>query len=357
MPFYIGNPNPKLKILTYRWHVPHQYELYKLQHDFHLVTGIVDDFTTSWAFEQRPMPTNSKFVSLKSIRPKDYDIAILHFDENALCFNNTNGVLDASWGANFRWFVENLEIPKAAICHGTPQFYGQYNNPNYPAGMLMKPIEESRQKLVDYVGDMKIICNSHQAHSEWQFKNSQVIWQGFDPAELPPANYQNGILSLGKAMKERPHYRGYEIYQQVFKGIPEQWHPKPFNVVEPNSLKNANRYAFAKYHNYIDAVRSYSIYFNPTLRSPMPRSRGEAMMSGLTTVSMNNHDVDLFIKNGINGFYSNDPEELREYLLYLLKNPDINKKIGMEGRRTSLDLFNYDRYLGSWKSVIAELCS
>jgi len=344
-----------LRVLTYRWHVPHQYELYKLPHKFTLATGIVNNFTKEWAFDQRPMPANARFVPVQKIREKDYDLAIIHFDENVLDWQNTNNVLDQSWGANFKYFMEEVSLPKVAICHGTPQFYGQYNNPNVDPSIALKTIEESRARLVDYLKDTQVICNSYQAQAEWQFKKSQVIWQGFDPTEYQPAKFNKGILSLGKAMKERPHYRGYDVFQKVFEGIPEEWHPQHFKVEEPPYEKNTNRYANAKYTNYIDAVRDYSIYFNPTIRSPMPRSRGEAMMCGLTSVSLLNHDVDLFIKNGVNGFYSSNPEELREYLLYLLRNPEMNKKIGLEGRKTSMDVFNHDRYLNAWSNLIANL--
>jgi glycosyltransferase involved in cell wall biosynthesis len=343
------------RILTYRWHVPHQYELYKLPHQFTLATGIVNNFTTAWAFDQRPMPANARFQPIQKIKEKTYDYAILHFDENVLDWQNTNNVLDTHWGANFRYFLENVNLPKVAICHGTPQFYGQYNNPNVTPSELMKVIEPARVRLVEALKDVLVICNSYQAQAEWGFKKSKVIWQGFDPLEYQPALYQSGILTLGNAMKERPHYRGYEVFKSVFRDFPTEWMPKPFVVQEPSYEKNTNAYANAKYTNFVNSIRTYSMYFNPTVRSPMPRSRGESMMCGLTTVSLQNHDVDLFIRNGINGFYSSNPEELREYLLFLLKNPAANRRIGQAGRATSLDLFNHDRYMNEWTRTLESL--
>ncbi|MBL7544816.1 MAG: glycosyltransferase [Bdellovibrionaceae bacterium] len=342
-------------ILTYRWHVPHQYELYKTGHRFTLLKDVCPGFTNVWSYDQRPFPANAQFLELEKLNFKDYDLALLHFDENALDWQNCNGILDTNWGANFRYFMENVPLPKVAICHGTPQFYGQYNNDNIDPTLKYKVIEESRQKLVEYTKDIKVVCNSYQAHSEWGFKNSKVIWQGFDPCEYPISTYEEKIVSLGKAIKERPHYRGYEIYKETFKNVPDEFHPKEFKVKDPFTRSFNNTFAVAKYYEYINEVRKHSIYFNPTIRSPMPRSRGEAMMCGLSTVSLNNHDVNLFIKNGINGFYSNDPAELAEYLNYLLNNPSINRKIGMEGRRTSLDMFNLDRYLSEWQKNFHDL--
>lgn len=351
-----AKPRKHYRILSYRWHVPHQYELYKTGHYFDLVTNIWPGFTNSWGHEQRPMPPNARFVDGKKIDFRNYDFALLHFDENALAYQNTNGILDQYWGAPFRWFRENCPLPQVAICHGTPQFYGQYNNPHVDASIVGKVIEESRLELIEYTKNILVICNSYQAHREWQFKNSKVIWQGFDPCEFNEIdNCSNGILSLGKAMHERPHYRGLAPYEKAISHVSNDHIPRPFKVKEPQSQIDLDRYAKLKYQNYIESVRGYSIYFNPTIRSPMPRSRGEAMMCGLTTVSLNNHDVDLFIKNGVNGFYSDDPNELGETLNFLIKNPSISKSIGKAGRRMASDVFNNDRYINEWQKTMESL--
>lgn len=347
-----GRSSGKLKVLTYRWHVPHQYELYKLGHDFSLVRDLGSPITHSWELRQRPLPDNARFISKSSIREADFDLAILHFDENVLSPENCNGVLGADWGAAFCWSMENIKLPKVAICHGTPQFYGQYSMA-YDKPNLLEVIEPARRKLVDYLGDTLVICNSHQAQAEWGFHRSRVIWHGFDPTEFPPATYERGILSpLGPLVFSRPHYRGYFLYKEVFADFPPEFAPSTLSVPDPCPLYHGNQFARWKYRNYIDEIRCYSIYFNPTLRSPMPRARGEPMMCGVATVSARNHDVDMFIENGVNGFYSDDPGELRDQLLFLLRNADAARKVGQEGRRTALDVFNIDRYLSDWRAVI-----
>lgn len=344
----------KLRVITYRWHCPHQYELYKLPHEFTLATSVGTRFTDKWDYGQRPLRPNVRFVPIEEINPRDYDLAILHFDENVLAPENTNGVIGAEWGANFKWFRKKLKLPMVAVCHGTPQFEGQFISEDIKE---IKVIESERQRLVDFLGDVPVVCNSHQAGREWRFRKSRVIWHGFDPSEFPQALYRKGILTLGKMMKDRPHYRGYFVFQEVFKNFPKGFMPSSLHVPDPGKAygKETNEYAYAKYRNYVDAIRQFSVYFNPTLRSPMPRSRGEAMMCGLVNVSMNNHDVELYIKNGVNGFYSNDPAELREFLLFLLENPVKMRKIGLEGRSLAMDIFNHDRYLKTWEDLLREL--
>ena len=168
-----------------------------------------------------------------------------------------------------------------------------------------------------------------------------------------------GLCTKLTNMINRPHYRGYNILNQVTQQLPGHCKPSGLAVPEPKRYHGTNQnmtrnndYAYAKFNNYIKTVGEFSIYFNPTIRSPMPRSRTEAMMCGLATVSYETHDVNLFIKNGINGFYSKDTKELADYIIYLCDHPNVCEKIGKEGRKTACDIFNHDRYLYEWQETI-----
>ena len=345
----------RLKILTYRWHPSHQYELHKLPYDFTLALNTGSHITGSWPYETRPFPKNDKMVPIHKVNPKDFDLAIFHFDENVLHPENTNGIIDYNWGKSFRFFVEHIHLPKIGICHGTPQFRGAYNY-IYTDEDLMQVIEESRNNMINFVGDSLIICNSQQALNEWKFQNSKCIWHGLDPTEFCETSRKRKVLALTN-MINRPHYRGYDVLHKVSAKLPKALKPSNLNVKETRMYCNTrnNEYAYAKFNNYIKTVGEFSIYFNPTIRSPMPRSRTEAMMCGLATISYETHDVNLFIKNGVNGFYSKDIDELAEYIIFLGNNPDACTRIGKEGRKTACDIFNHDRYLYEWQETIKSI--
>ncbi len=87
----------------------------------------------------------------------------------------------------------------------------------------------------------------------------------------------------------------------------------------------------------------------------MPRSRGEAMMAGLVSVSMRNHDVDLFIKNGANGFYGDSPAELAEQLVWLATHPAQAEAMRRASRLTAMQVFNQDRYLADWSALLKRI--
>ena len=342
----------RLRILTYPWHIPHQYELYKLGYHFTLIVDAGSWHTTGWNFDLRPIPPNIEFKSIRDINVRDYDLAILHFDENVLSPQNCYSQVDLDWGKTFKYFREKIDLPKIAICHGTHQFYGQCNL-NYKGSNLLEIIEPECLKLVDYLDSILVITNSYQAQSEWQFKNSKVVWHGFDPDEFPLTTYAKGILSpYGQAVISRPHYRGYHIYHDVIKRLPPDSQPSTLSVKIPDNYTSANHYAQLKFQNYVNNIRKYSIYFNPTVRSPMPRSRGEAMMCGLVTVSLKNHDVDKFVENGVNGFYADTAKELAEILCYLMEHPEETRNIGLKSRELAIKTFHIDRFLNDWKTII-----
>ncbi len=352
----VYKPRPQKRILSFRWHCPHQYELYKLPHQFTLFSLAEGIYSSSWAYEQRPLRHNVSLKGVRQIDPRDYDLAILHFDENVLFPENTQGVLGATWGASFRWMRENLNLPTIAVCHGTPQFNGQYYRQYFGAD-AGSPLEYERSTLVEYLGDIAVVCNSHQARAEWGFRNSRVIWQGFDPMEFGPEPTGEGILTLGPPMKERPIYRGYDLFRavQALAGDDLKFHFLKVPNPPYDYGTSGNDFAWAKFRLYNQEIRKHSIYFNPTQRSPMPRSRGEAMMSGLVSVSANNHDVSLFIKNGINGFYSNDSYELVDYLRFLVRNPEVCARLGRASRALAADVFNIDRYHRDWNQLIQDV--
>lgn len=354
-PIAITNPK-RLRVLTHRWHCPHQYELYRSGHDFTLVTGAGTGLCDSWEWDKRPMPANARFRRRDDIDLRDYDIALVHFDENALHPERCQGKVPMDWGATLNWFMRDVHLPKIGICHGTPQFAGQYDG-TYSGADLGKVNEASRQELVSYLKDVAVVCNSHQAREEWSFARSRTIWHGFSPHEYPDLPHNGRVLTmLGAALNNRPHYNGKFVVQRIEELLGRSA-VNPLYVPEPpeSYKKGSQDWAESKFRNYARAVGAYSVYLNPSLRSPMPRSRAEAMLLGLTSVSMRNHDVDLFIRNGENGFFGDSAEELAEQLSYLLKHPGAAARMGQASRRTAADLFNQDRYLSEWSKLFTEI--
>ena len=346
----------RLRVLSYRWHVAHQYELHKLPHDFTLVTHVGDNgMIDQWSHDQRPLRPNVRFRPFAEIDPSQYDVAILHFDENVAHPNLCNNVIPMSCGDPFFALLDLPDIPKVAICHGTPQFVGQYG---LDADRIseFRAHDRERQALVDHLAAARarIVCNSHQALEEWGFADARVIWHGFDPQQFPAGTQLRDVLAL-EPDRHRPHYRGYWEHEQVVRrlraGIRIETAAHDGAAIE---RRGTNAFATRNFRSYVDRIRQFSVYLNTTLRSPMPRSRGEAMMTGVIPVSLRNHDVERFIEPGVNGFYSDDPDELAAWINFVLGDRGQAQRIGAAARRTATDLFNHDRYLSAWQALLGE---
>jgi hypothetical protein len=343
----------RLRIVSYRWHVPHQHEVYKLPHDFTLLTGMGTGFTNDWEYQQRPLRSNVRLLPAAEFDPREYDLAILHFDENILCSDLSNGILGHDWGHSFQWFLDHVSLPSVAVCHGTPAFVGQFAADPDPF-VYFEIIEDERLRLVEALRDIEVVCNSHQAAREWRFHRHRVIWHGMDPQDFPPGTHELGILSHG-GDRYRPHYRGVHELQRVQqllgRDIPIATHEhEGVKLVAPSN----SAYPDLSYRAWIDHLRRFKIYLNTTLRSPMPRSRTEAMMCGVIPVSLRNHDVEEFTKNGVNGFYGENATELAEAILFLLRNEPARVAIARAARDTAAQVFNHDRFLSDWTMLLKE---
>ena len=113
----------------------------------------------------------------------------------------------------------------------------------------------------------------------------------------------------------RPHYRGAWEHQRVVElltpGLGVETAEHPGACIE---ARDTNPFAVRNFRSYVDRIRQFSVDPNTTLRSPMPRARGEAMMTGVIPVCLRNHDIDRFVENGVDGFYADTPEELAAFL-------------------------------------------
>jgi len=297
----------KIKIFGYAWHTAHQYSLMKaLPHcDFYYITNRL----RTWSKESRPEPNNLHYVD--HYEAGKYDLAILHLDQQCL--------FDEKKGIPYNMTNKQItDIPKIVINHGTP-YYADRDKRDI--------INLMREKI----GDNIMLMNSEQACREW-FGEKYII-HGISGSEFKPAKYKKNRVIVTIS----PNYAGKE---QDGKMI-HVGHDIKFNT-------------FLKYRKYLSESL---IYFNPTIHSPMPRSRTEAMLSGCCVVSTGTHDWDKYIQDGVNGFLidGKDVAGTVKLLKWLKRNPAKTKKIGMAGRKTALEFFDPERYSRDWKMLINQV--
>ena len=78
----------------------------------------------------------------------------------------------------------------------------------------------------------------------------------------------------------------------------------------------------------------------------------EAMSCGCAVVSTATCMIPEIIENGVNGFISNDPEELKHYLVDLLNDEDLAKEIGNNARKTITEKHSASKFVNRWNEVL-----
>ncbi len=144
---------------------------------------------------------------------------------------------------------------------------------------------------------------------------------------------------------QRNQICGFDLYKEVTKDLPTNpWGDSPgFSKMADNTdhLRELYRHA--------------SVFLNTTLWSTTPFGLLEAMSVGCPIVTTATTAMPEFIKDGENGFITNDPVEMRERLEELIKDPKLGKKIGDAGRQTVIKQFGQQRFLDEWNDIFQKV--
>lgn len=341
----MNKPDAKYKAVDHCWHLAHSWELLKNPGiEWYYLLNSYRKW--EWTIRGSDFPGNW----IPYYEPGKYDVAILHLDQScvdprlgkARLFNEVNATI--------------TDIPKIVIMHGTPMLDGYTEDFVINGGQMKRKDSqefETWKGIKELVGDMPMIVNSHRAKERWGW--GEVIWHGLDPNEwwdLPKEPRVVTYISPAGMSDEYYGRRFLGSVRSILKeefGIQHQW--TTVDYVPELDAKRYHKNAFDAYRNWVG--RSL-IYFDPTFDSPMPRSRAEAMMSGSCLVTVNNHDVDRFIKSGENGFIvPRDAYATAKLLADLIyKYPKETAAIGQAGKKTAQELFHVDRFGNDWVNFI-----
>ncbi|MEI6351272.1 MAG: glycosyltransferase family 4 protein [Verrucomicrobiota bacterium] len=301
------------KILTYPWHAANDDALTRVGHRFHYLCSAPRE----WNTEIRPLPKAILWVP--DSRSVQTDLMILHLDQWSL--------QEPSVRFHFLHWKEIYPGKKIVINHGC----------NLVDGC-------SSEQMARLVEGCFMVCASETAQRLWNIPRSRVIMNGVSAADWPQTSYtRHEVLVVQPFASRHERYRNTALVEKAERKVDITWigRDKKFE-------------SFQKYRHY---VRGSSIFFNPSLGSPNPRARTEAMLSGLAVVTTNSHGEDQFITNGVNGFCSDNPKELVDYLAFLKANPAKTKEIGRAGRITAQKHFDVQRFSDQWNQLLNEVVS
>jgi len=306
----------KLRVLDYYCHQGHQYEFFKTGHEFHL-TGL-NSVKPNWNKAHRPLNDNVLLIDERRAHELKYDVVIVRSPLNP---------------QRYMPFVKNGAIPIAV---------GQTTS---PYGVI--------PQVKHMVWNSLDVMNKYKGHYHRKMKHHYIV-HGFDPKEFKPMKgvEKNGrVLCILNVFEKRARFLGWDLWNKV--------NDKTGSICDVLGHGNPGlKMSIGDADTFEDLVNyhsQYSLFFNPTTNSAMPRSRAEAMMSGCPIVSTNNFDIRRYIKHKKSGYLSNDPKELTKYIKLLLKNDDLRIEMSANGREAAIKHFHIRDFTSKWNNIFSLL--
>ena len=226
--------------------------------------------------------------------------------------------------------ARSLQIPMISLEHTLPM-------PEWTPDMM--------EDLRGMRGDVNVFISEYSTDAwKWgDLSNTMVVHHGVDSSKFSPddnVERNDEILSVVNDWINRDWCCGFGIWRNVSQGLPVKVVGDTPGLSEPAGLDELS-----------EIYRSSKIFLNTSTISPVPTALLEAMSSGCAVVSTATCMIPEIIQNGINGFISNDEDELKQYLVDLLNDPNLCEKIGSEARKTIVERFSEESFLSKWDDI------
>ena len=180
-----------------------------------------------------------------------------------------------------------------------------------------------------------------------------------DPEELKGwTGEEDTVINFTQSLKKRGDHCGYELFMKATKGFNRKvYGPGNDNLGDVNG-------GILTYKEMKEAYRKARVYFyHGTLPASYTLTLIEAMMTGIPVVAVSGkltrriyrqdtNEIEDIIQNDRNGFVGQNVAEIKKYIKRLLKDEELAKRIGDEGRRTAIQLFGKDKIKREWREFL-----
>ena len=303
-------------------------------------------FPTHERYESMLTKTNHNFFAYRAEGIKDWNETYAKLPENYILLNPELGdeqipkyvdfdlILSQNKFGQFQKAIELsklMHLPLVSLEHTLPM-------PQWSDDTLGQ-IREMRGHINLFISDYSINAWG------WEDRNdTQVITHGIDTDLFcsKEGEKSDEILSVVNDWVNRDWCCGFGIWQKVIKGLPHKVLGDTPGLSEPAS---STKELVASYQN-------SRIFLNTSTISPVPTALMEAMSCGCAVVSTSTCMIPEVIEHGVNGFITNDTEEMKQHLVDLLNDEDMAKEIGVNARNTILEKYSTKEFVDNWQRVL-----
>ena len=209
--------------------------------------------------------------------------------------------------------------------------------------------EEQKIRHRSMVSDINVFISEYNRDTwGWQEEGTEVIHHGVDSdvfdCRVAAGDRKPISMSVVNDWINRDWCCGFTLWQQV-TGYPNGLPVRVFGATE--GLSESTKSVEELVYNLNDC----RIFVNTSTASPIPTALLEAMSCGCAVVSTANCMIPNIIKNGENGFCTNDPVEMRDMIKQLMDNPSLATRLGNNARKTIVDNFSVPAFVKRWNEV------
>ena len=302
----------KYNILTFDTHERYQFQQAKTGHNFF---SFRYDGCKEWDKNYSELPENYY------VMPKNSIITAIDFD--FILSHSKFGQFQAAYSIN-----ERLGLPIVSLEHTLPIS-------NWPESQL--------NSFRSMTGNINVFISEYSAN-KWNMNcDNRVIHHSVDTELFKPSDIEkNGkTLSVVNDFVNRDYCCNYSGWQRITEGLPVRLVGNTPGLSEPAK----------DIHELVSEYQQASVFLNTSTVSPVPTSLLEAMSCGCAVVSTATCMIPEIINNGVNGYISNNEEDLKGYIKELLDDPSLAVKMGQAARETILEKFSEDKFIDNWNQV------
>ncbi len=312
----------RLNILTFATHERYEENLCKTGHNFYSIRN-----GKEWDTTYAPVPSNYCIIDSLPLNV-DFDLILSHTACNRIQLAQ-DMLCESSGGVS--------AAPILRHCHVLPDVRGD--------------VAQQVQWYAREASNMKNSFISNFSRNAWGYgDNADVVEHGVDVDFWGHGadNASRGAycLSVVNEFPSRDWCCGFNLWKEIASSINCQ-------VVGKCTGTNAGFSQPAQNREHLRYIyQTSSVFLNTSTHSPVPTVLLEAMACGCPVVSTKNCMIPEIIEHGVNGFMSNDANELKSYCDKLLNDPDLARKIGEAGRKTIEERYNLDRFVNNWNNLL-----
>jgi glycosyltransferase involved in cell wall biosynthesis len=257
---------------------------------------------------------------------------------------------------------------------------------------------------VDRIGEMQFDCivfqhhqhwmtDQHELLSEWQRKLPRIYLEHDPPQEHPtdtlhPVQDRDAMIVHVTHFNELMWDNGITPTRVVEHGVlvPKEVRysgEKPEGIVVINNMRKRGRRLGADLYRDIrtrvplaligmdaesegglgevrnvdvpEFISRYRFFFHTCRYTSLGLAACEAMMIGMPIVAPATTELVTVIRSGENGYIDTNRAALASAMQELIRDPALARDWGEAARRTALERFNIERFVGDWCEVLAEV--